>query len=153
TRPEVGVMATTNANAAPFPYADLAAAHQAKRAGAFAPDQARLFLETIHPAAVGVERYEARYIPPPGQGATVRRFYRTPAELIADAARYAARFNVYVGVATRFGERGTADGTCRAGCAWADVDAKLFGGDLVAARAKIDAFLVPPSVRVLSGGG
>lgn len=63
---------------------------------------------------------------------------------------------LFFGVGLRRGENGTAAGVSRVGAAWWEVDAKLFAlakDPKAAALAAIDAFAVPASVVVDSGGG
>jgi hypothetical protein len=112
------------------------------------------FLRLIQPEPGGGERVEGRFI---GRDRRcVRRFFGSADALAADAARYAASMDCYVGVALRRGPNGTAEGVGRAQAVWWEVDAKLFAdapNPKEAALLVIDEFPLPPTAVVDSGGG
>jgi hypothetical protein len=116
---------------------------------------AQTMLAAIQPTTRETETLEARFIAPDGQP-PIRRFYRSREALLADVARLAPARHVYVGLALRSGQDGTAAGVSRAGAAWAEVDAKLWVGAAdpkAAALGVIRAFPAPPGVVVDTWGG
>lgn len=111
------------------------------------------FLAVVQPQLLPGERIELRAIAP--DRSPSQHWATTVCEGERTALALAPAAHIYFGVALRRGG-GTANHCTRAGCLWADIDAKLWSDapdPLSAARVAINRFTLPPSAVVCSGAG
>jgi len=81
-----------------------------------------------------------------------RNFYPSTEAAAHEAVSLGLNYDVYVGVAPRWGSDGTGVGVRRLGALWADLDAK--GEHTVGSRLRqLEDLTCPPSILVLTGRG
>jgi hypothetical protein len=81
-----------------------------------------------------------------------RNFYPSTEAAAREAVSLGLNYDVYVGVAPRWGSDGTRVGVRRLGALWADLDAK--GEHTVGSRLRqLEDLACPPSILVLTGRG
>jgi hypothetical protein len=114
--------------------------------------QAHCFLEALHAPLHYGEQIELRWNSPNFRGSMSRNFYPSTEAAAHEAVSLGLNYDVYVGVAPRWGSDGTGVGVRRLGALWADLDAK--GEHTVGSRLRqLEDLTCHPSILVLTGGG
>jgi hypothetical protein len=114
--------------------------------------QAHCFLEALHAPLHHGEQIELRWNSPNFRGSMRRNFYPSTEAAAHEAVSLGLNYDVYVGVAPRWGSDGTGVGVRRLGALWADLDAK--GEHTVGSRLQqLEELTCPPSILVLTGRG
>ncbi len=114
--------------------------------------QAHCFLEALHAPLHCGEQIELRWNSPNFRGSMNRNFYPSTEAAAHEAVSLGLNYDVYVGVAPRWGSEGTGVGVRRLGALWADLDAK--GEHTVGSRLRqLEDLTCPPSILVLTGRG
>jgi Primase C terminal 1 (PriCT-1) len=114
--------------------------------------QAHCFLEALHAPLHDGEKIELRWNSPDTRGSMSRNFYSSTEAAAREAVSLGFIYDVYVGVAPRWGSDGTRVGVRRLGALWADLDAK--GEHTVGSRLRqLEDLTCHPSILVLTGGG
>jgi hypothetical protein len=114
--------------------------------------QAHCFLEALHAPLHYGEQIELRWNSPNFRGSMRRNFYPSTEAAAHEAISLGLNYDVYVGVAPRWGSDGTRVGVRRLGALWADLDAK--GEHTVDSRLRqLEDLTYHPSILILTGRG
>ena len=114
--------------------------------------QAHCFLEALHVPLHYGEQIELRWNSPNFRGSMRRNFYPSTEAAAREAVSLGLTYDVYVGVAPRWGSDGTGVGVRRLRALWADLDAK--GEHTVGSRLRqLEDLTCHPSVLIMTGRG
>jgi len=115
-------------------------------------EEACSFLGAIHGCLLEEEQIELRWASPDARGPMRRGFFSDPEAAAREAVSLGVRYDVYFGVAPRWGQDGTKAGVRRLPAIWADLDAK---GEHTRESRHNQLKDLPhqPSILVCSGGG
>lgn len=115
--------------------------------------EATRFLEAIHGPLLEEEQIELRWASSGARASSMHRgFFSGPEAAAREAVSLGVRYDVYFGVAPRWGQDGTKAGVRRLPAIWADLDAK--GEHTRESRhSQLKDLPHQPSILVCSGGG